>query len=84
MVHVTASLNVTTHPEIIAQSLSVCVECDFFCCFKFSCLCPMESSNLVRQKNCLVMAAASAVQAARELSNGEEKVCKCVPDCTIT
>lgn len=35
----------------------------------------MESSNLVRQKNCLVMAAASAVQAAREQSgNGEEKV----------
>lgn len=35
----------------------------------------MESTNLIRQKNCLVMAAASAVQAAREQSNGEEKVC---------
>ena len=34
----------------------------------------MELSNLVRQKNCLVMAAAAAVQAAREQSNGEEKV----------
>ena len=79
--NVTASLN-TTHPEIIAQSLSVCFDRDFFCCFKFSCLCLMESSNLVRQKNCLVMAAASAVQAARKLSNGEEKVCKCVLDCT--
>lgn len=37
----------------------------------------MESSNLVRQKNCLVMAAASAVQAAREQDKNsqEEKVC---------
>ena len=34
----------------------------------------MESSNLVRQKNCLVMAAASAVQAAREQISGDEKV----------
>ena len=35
----------------------------------------MESSNVIRQKNCLVMAAAAAVQAAREQSDGEEKVC---------
>lgn len=36
----------------------------------------MESSNFVRQKNCLVMAAASAVQAAREQDKNsqEEKV----------
>lgn len=36
----------------------------------------MESSSLVRQKNCLVMAAASAVQAAREQDKNsqEEKV----------
>lgn len=36
----------------------------------------MESFNLVRQKNCLVMAAASAVQAAREQDKNsqEEKV----------
>ncbi|KAJ7388740.1 Testis-expressed protein 11 [Desmophyllum pertusum] len=26
----------------------------FLLCYKFSCLCPTESSNLVRQKNCLV------------------------------
>ena len=46
----------------------------FFFYFKFSSLCLMESSNLVRQKNCLVMAAASAVQAAREQISGDEKV----------
>jgi len=36
----------------------------------------VESSNLVRQKNCLVMAAASAVQAARkqDKNSQEEKV----------
>ncbi|XP_068696858.1 testis-expressed protein 11-like [Montipora foliosa] len=45
----------------------------FLFCYKLSCLCPMDLSNLVRQKNCLVMAAASAIQAAREQSDGEEK-----------
>ena len=33
----------------------------------------MDSSNVIRQKNCLVMAAASAIQAARERSNDEEE-----------
>ncbi|XP_074625835.1 testis-expressed protein 11-like [Acropora palmata] len=42
-----------------------------FCC-KFSCFCPMDSSNVTRQKNCLVMAAAAAIQAARERSNDQE------------
>ncbi|XP_044178056.1 testis-expressed protein 11-like [Acropora millepora] len=43
-----------------------------FCC-KFSCFCPMDSSNVTRQKNCLVMAAAAAIQAARERSNDQEE-----------
>jgi len=32
----------------------------------------MDSSNVTRQKNCLVMAAAAAIQAARERSNDQE------------
>ncbi|CAH3126277.1 unnamed protein product [Porites lobata] len=54
----------------------------FLRCYKFSCLCPVESSNSVRQKNCLVMAAASAVQAAREQDkNSQEEKKKLLRQC---
>ncbi|XP_073245808.1 testis-expressed protein 11-like [Porites lutea] len=54
----------------------------FLRCYKFSCLCPVESSNFVRQKNCLVMAAASAVQAAREQDkNSQEEKKKLLRQC---
>ncbi|XP_022778011.1 testis-expressed protein 11-like isoform X2 [Stylophora pistillata] len=61
--------------NLALESTDCCADMQelFVFCYKFSCLCPMESSNLVRQKNCLVMAAASAVQAAREQSDGDEK-----------
>ncbi|CAH3120833.1 unnamed protein product [Pocillopora meandrina] len=61
--------------NLALESTDCCTEMQelFLFCYKFSCLCLMESSNLVRQKNCLVMAAASAVQAAREKISGDEK-----------
>ncbi|RMX46042.1 hypothetical protein pdam_00002015, partial [Pocillopora damicornis] len=61
--------------NLALESTDCCAEMQelFLFCYKFSCLCLMESSNLVRQKNCLVMAAASAVQAAREQISGDEK-----------
>ncbi|XP_077862518.1 testis-expressed protein 11-like [Saccoglossus kowalevskii] len=45
----------------------------FYHCCKFGRLCAVDMGNLIRQKTCMLMAAASCLQMAKDISNEQEK-----------
>jgi len=49
---------------------------NFFSIFlKFADLCPIETTNMARQKNCQLMAAAASLQIAKEIDDdGDQRV----------
>ncbi|XP_072019627.1 testis-expressed protein 11-like [Amphiura filiformis] len=55
------------------SKVSSCTEQFFTLCAKFSSLCDMDENSLVRQKTCLLMAAAAALEIAREQPEFDDK-----------